>query len=725
MSQIKLITSSNVEIPLKYVKINMSILNNISTYTLTQNYVNTEKAPLEVMYVFPTPLGTIIYDFMAIVNDKEIKAVLKPKEQARNDYNDAINKGDSGYLLEEIDGNVFSICLGNIAPGAQIYIIIKCVSEIKTETNCTQLRINVPLSIMPRYTPLFSESSSEKSDLVNPEKIGTKPYDLQIYGSIELTDPLISLDAKTCKIQVSNMKEKGLNFEITKLENLNEDVILTIKRQQPKIYSLIERMNDDCLKDESFRYTTMVNLVPNFEIIPQVNVCELNYTIILDRSGSMQGNDLKNCKAAANLFIASLPIGASFDVYHFGSDFEKFRLSSDITIGTLQAKEKAINWINDIECDGGTEVLNVLKDVYNTFRSTGKNGIILFLSDGGVSNTDQVKRLVFENKNIPMFTIGIGNNVSQDLIQSMADLGQGRAEFINSNNDEIKDKVVAQLNRAKQKCNRDNKIEVNTYGNYKIVPSVLPPIFENDVSTFYIFSENPLSSITYMQNASPISIPIEKLTIANANYPIHRMAGLKLIDELKNGRQTGSQLTHLQRNTTTDLITSTSLNLNILSEYTSFIAVEVKEENEKIFDQPIIRKVPLQRRYHSYGQGECSMSLFDCPTTLYERMPSTISAYFKSTKTTKYDTDEEMTDASSSSSSSKQYDIKYVVENKLNSYTKLDIILTSNSNELLPFADKVEEGDYIKLIHEEMNNGIYKIVSIGSISNPWVLEKVA
>jgi len=61
---------------------------------------------------------------------------------------------------------------------------------------------------------------------------------------------------------------------------------------------------------------------------------------------------------------------------------------------------------------------------------------------------------------------------------------------------------------------------------------------------------------------------------------------------------------------------------------------------------------------------------------------------------------------------------------KLSQYINLGGFLTSNSNVELSFANKVYENDIIKLTLEGSDNGIYKVISLGSDTEPWVLEKL-
>ncbi|QKF93464.1 inter-alpha-trypsin inhibitor family protein [Fadolivirus algeromassiliense] len=596
MPAISLTTSNGSEVPLKDVKVLVDVLNHVSEWTFVQTYLNNETNPIEAFYTFPTPAGASVYDFTATIGDRLIKTVLKEKEKAKEEYNKAISDGHGAFYMERVSGDVFSVSLGNVQPQSEVVITIKYVVELKTEIDCSRLRLSIPLTIMPRYTPYNNKSLFEaklQGKLVNPTKVDNRPYSMSIRGSLNMPDGIVSVDSKTHKMKMTNMKDVSMNFEINNLENLNEDIVVTIERNQPKSSSMTQKASDLQLTNELYRYSTMVNIVPSFKDVPDIDPAEVHYTILLDKSGSMSGSDIENCKQGAKIFLLSLPVGSSFDVYQFDDRFEKFKPT-----GNIDPKFEAISWVDKIKSGGGTELRLALEDVYKSIRLTGKRGVIIVLSDGGISDTQDVLKLVKRNKETSVFTIGIGQSVSHDLIQGMADMGNGRAEFVNSGTDQIKEKIHAQLKRAQTSLRKGwsgNDIKIDTEGPYRLVPETIPTLYENDLNTFYIFSQNPLKSVQYTQTLKDYTLNtnIPFTVVENSGYPLHRMAGIRLIELLANN-PSGSQVEHLKQDPYKSTITELSLNLGILSNYTSFVGVEYREEKDKTTQQSVLREVPLQ-----------------------------------------------------------------------------------------------------------------------------------
>lgn len=53
------------------------------------------------------------------------------------------------------------------------------------------------------------------------------------------------------------------------------------------------------------------------------NIDNCDYYFLIDRSGSMSGESINLSVEALKLFIYSLPMGSRFNIYSFGSDYEK------------------------------------------------------------------------------------------------------------------------------------------------------------------------------------------------------------------------------------------------------------------------------------------------------------------------------------------------------------------------------------------------------------------
>lgn len=759
-SRIRLVSTEDVDIPLKEIKIFLNLGGRAGQATMEQYYENTDKDVIEAYYLFPMPADSAVYDFEADINGKVIKTQLKAKEAAVTEYNQAISEGKQAVLMDQTAGNIFSVCLGNIPKSAKVMISIRAGLELLMEAGSKKMRWNWPTNVMPLYTP-EDDSSFLGTVMKAVTNTSKRPYKMTITGSVIMPDGIVSIESKTHGIKfIGNTLEK---FEIVPV-NLNEDIILTIERNAPKT-SLIGQVAENVPAE--YKHAYQCNIVPDFSHIKPTNIKDMCYIIILDTSGSMQ-DGFENAVGAVELFLGSLPIGSTFNVIEFNSTFTKF--SPEPVECTHITRGSACAWLSKLKAGGGTEVLDVMKDVYATLKE--KQGAIIFVSDGGVSNTEQVIKTVKENKNVGLFTIGIGRNVSQQLIKEMASSSVGGvSEFVNNANDGLDEKVSQQLSRAQQsmvKCQKYNNVQVKTTGTCEMFPEV-SYLYEGDCTTFHIFSSEPVESVTYNQNdengLTVASFTVNPLMLSAPGNMFHRLAGVKLLSKLANAKP-GSQITHLQEDPSKNAIIKASIGLGILSNYTAFIGVEVTNGPQGPITTPVLKKIPLQSPY-GYGDEECAMekcmafsskksssrgmrsfctesfsgassfampsaqimSVNTCGSSLknasydLKSMPSSTRQSFNPFATMAQSAKEDEMDVDVPVTKPKPT-IKLTVKmTDLPAYAKLGLrILTGQANGVLPFASQVSVGDYIELTDGE-HSGVYKVTKLGSNDEPWVLQK--
>lgn len=81
---------------------------------------------------------------------------------------------------------------------------------------------------------------------------------------------------------------------------------------------------------------------------------------------------------------------------------------------------------------GGTEIFDPLSFIYESMEVLdGFSRNIFLITDGDVSNVDQVLELIQNNRhNGVLYTLGIGSGVSKRLIEEGAARGNGKCEFV-------------------------------------------------------------------------------------------------------------------------------------------------------------------------------------------------------------------------------------------------------------------------------------------------------
>ncbi|MDX1409527.1 MAG: VWA domain-containing protein, partial [Saprospiraceae bacterium] len=148
------------------------------------------------------------------------------------------------------------------------------------------------------------------------------------------------------------------------------------------------------------------------------------YIFILDVSGSMHGFPLDVSKRLMrNLFSAINP-SDRFNVLCFAGS--AFTLHPQPVAATPQNISFAMHQLSQLRGSGGTELLPALQRALNVPKTPGYSRSFVIATDGYVTVEEAAFRLVHEKLNEANFyAFGIGSSVNRHLIEGLAHVGRG------------------------------------------------------------------------------------------------------------------------------------------------------------------------------------------------------------------------------------------------------------------------------------------------------------
>ena len=167
--------------------------------------------------------------------------------------------------------------------------------------------------------------------------------------------------------------------------------------------------------------------------------------LLIDVSGSMKANDPGNLRIpATKLLINLLKNRASLAIFTF-STYTK--LLSPLNLVTDEY-EKNFNYKKDkINSTGQhTNILTALQEASKAFKGSQKRYIVLLtdgkIDTGSIIKDDESKKIIgsqiiteFKKKNIKVYPIGLGTNIDQELLNSLAYKTNGLYHHISSMSD--------------------------------------------------------------------------------------------------------------------------------------------------------------------------------------------------------------------------------------------------------------------------------------------------
>jgi hypothetical protein len=426
------LTCTNEKVPLKSVDVSGEFFDSIGKVMVKQTYTNKFPFPIEASYSFNLDMSSVVQEFKMQIGEKKLAATIKEKNEAKQEYTKAVvTDKKKASLLEKISDSDYKVYLGNINEGETIIIEFTYLTETSMENG--KFKFVLPSNIAPRY--ISGDSSSTEaiysSDITYTSNINYNfNFDLlwQSRNSIKsvgsLSNGIIVADGPTSgtkRITCTTSPQKGdFNLLVT-----------------TDVDSAIYHYNDGT--DD---YLMISHQIPNEDkqVTPKI------YYFVIDKSGSMKGSKMKQACDALILFLQSLPKGSYFNVISFGSDYyAMWDQSVPYTDDTL---EMCLNKIKTYDADmGGTEIYACLRDSLKgtilkyeqkvMFASSDTKyhdeleKIYVILTDGQVSNVSQIETLLKSyNGKCRIFSIGIGNDASRELIETMANSTNGISKIV-------------------------------------------------------------------------------------------------------------------------------------------------------------------------------------------------------------------------------------------------------------------------------------------------------
>ncbi|XP_071380506.1 von Willebrand factor A domain-containing protein 5B1 [Centroberyx affinis] len=222
-----------------------------------------------------------------------------------------------------------------------------------------------------------------------------------------------------------------------------------------KVDIIHKRLHKDILHNP----VVMLNFCPDLKSISSdLRKVHGEFIFLLDRSGSMSGVNINRVKDAMMVILKSLVPGCLFNIIGFGSMFKSLFTTSQNY--EEEALGLACEYIRKIRADmGGTNILAPLSWILRQPMYSGHPRLLFLLTDGAVSNTGKVIELVRSHaRYIRCYTFGIGQNACRRLVQGLATVSKGTAEFL-AEGERLQPKMIKSLKRTLSPVLSDIAIE--------------------------------------------------------------------------------------------------------------------------------------------------------------------------------------------------------------------------------------------------------------------------
>jgi len=324
------------------------------------------------------------------------------------------------------------------------------------------------------------------------------------------------------------------------------------------------------------------------------------YIFIVDVSGSMHGFPLNISKKLLKDLISNLRPTDRFNVLLFAGGSQL--MAEQSLPATPQNITRAIDTIERQRGGGGTRLLTALQKALSLSKTEGFSRSIVIATDGYVSVETKVFDLMRKNLgDANMFAFGIGSSVNRHLIEGMARIGMGEPFVITQPDQAL---ITAKNFRKLIESPVLTGINID-FGQFKAFdvepPSIPDVLADRPVIVFGKWRGSPRGTISLRGYTGKYrflkKIDVSKTKALESNSALRYLWARDRIALLADYNRLNKQDERIKE------VTNLGLTYNLLTAYTSFVAVDKKVRLQDGQAVTVKQALPLPQGVSDYAVG--------------------------------------------------------------------------------------------------------------------------
>jgi len=596
------------------IEANIQINGLVAYAEIKQTFINPHAIALEGTYQFPLPENSAVKQLMIKVGDIEITGEIMEKKAAKAVYQKAKRQGKKASLVEQKRPNLFTNKIANIPPQSTVIVTLKFIMPVSFSND--KFNLQLPLAMTDKYQPASKNLYKQFSE---PNKVAPKKTIFQPSRSFSRSQSSINIELNT-GVPVTSIISDSHKIAIRELNSLQDSYFITLSKthvisnksftlswqllpsSQPQISSFTQEISGE-------HYTLMTFFPPKLEV---TKVIARDIIFIIDTSGSMQGKSMQQAKASLQLAILQLNDKDSFNIIAFDDNTQL--LFPTTKIASAQKIQKAQHFIDNLTADGGTEMYRPLSNALmmkkNERQSLKAIRQIVFITDGAVANEFELMQLLESAQgDFRLYTVGIGAAPNGYFMKKAAQFGRGSYVFIQNQND-VQRKMSDFMTKISQPAisNIELILDEQIHQDVEVYPKNIADLYFGEPLQIALKSQFPITSVQL--TGDTISKSWYQQLIIDDNKHSKGVSSLwarRKIENLLDSLVVGANKEDVKSQ-----VINTSINHQIISPYTSFIAVEKQ-----------VRASPLLAKNNLSLVNRAKSQIYQAHESLMVAMPQT------------------------------------------------------------------------------------------------------
>jgi Ca-activated chloride channel family protein len=443
-----------------YHRVKVSIDRQVATTEIDQAFRSGARVPVEATYVFPLADGLSLSKFSMYAGGEELTHRVLDKDEARRIYNGIVQQRRDPALLEWVGTRAVQARVYPVQPNEDKQIRLSYQEVLKAQDG-----------IIKYVYPLKTE------------KLSAKPLeDCSVEIALRSPQPIRSVYSPTHNVTIQRDGEKAARVTYQAKNVLpDQDLVLYYTVSEADLGLDVLTYRDPAKGDGYF----LLLAAPKTEL-RENEVQPKDVVFVLDTSGSMAGDKIRQAKGALKFCVNSLDPRDRFNLIAFSNDVRPWR--DGLQQATPENVKDAEAFVDKFTATGGTNINGALDSALATLTATdaasaSRPPVVIFLTDGlptvGTTDVNQIlaNAKKANTRQARVFDFGVGNDYNAHFLDKLANEHNGYAENVLPTED-IEVKVSSFYGKISAPLLMNLKVDWGGVTVYDVYPPKLPDLFK-------------------------------------------------------------------------------------------------------------------------------------------------------------------------------------------------------------------------------------------------------
>ena len=440
------------QLAIRYHHVTVTIRDQVAVTHVDQVFYNPNDWQIEGTYIFPIPLDAAVTNFILWIDGTPVEGQVLDATQARQTYESIVATMRDPALLEYVGQGAVQARIFPIPPFGERRIELEYTQAMPAEGGL--VRYVYPLNT-ERFSVMPLESVSVSVD-------------------IQSSVPIRATYSPSHDISITRESDGHVRAGYEASNVLPDtDFAFYYSLGETQAFHVLSYRDPLDASDPDGYFLLMLAPGIQEDTLP----IPKDLILVLDRSGSMDGDKFRQAQQALDYILRHLNAGDRFNIISFSTGTERFANG----LRPAEDTHNARTWVSGLRAEGSTDINRALleaADMVDNERPT----YLIFLTDGlpteGVTESTRILSNFAESASpdLRLFVFGVGYDVDTYLLDSLAQEHHGTSSYVLPEDrlDEILSTFYARISTP---VLTDLELDFDGLTTFDLYPYPLPDLF--------------------------------------------------------------------------------------------------------------------------------------------------------------------------------------------------------------------------------------------------------